>query len=265
MSAKKKDNKTPDANWVLRNLVGAVAFVVFVIIVVSVFLSVFTKHGQEVTVPDFTGMTMQEAEVVAAAAGIKVVESDSVYIRNMRKAAVYNQNPKAGESVKKGRRIQLTTNTRVARRVPMPDLVGLSLHQARTTLANRGLVLGKLIYVRDIATNHVLKQQYKGMQIPASQMIEGGSTIDLVLGLDSIDGKTYIPGLSGKKAKRAIEILQDNSLNVGKIVYDRSVRTYADSVNAVVYTQKPESGNKAYIMGTTVSIGLTIDPSKIQQ
>ena len=38
----------------------------------------------------------------------------------------------------------------------MPNLVGLSMRQAIAELQSRGLVLGKLVYVEDLATTNVL-------------------------------------------------------------------------------------------------------------
>ena len=52
-----------------------------------------------------------------------------------------------------------------AKKVSMPNLVGYSMRQAKAELNSRGLSLGKLIYVSDIATNNVLKQIYRNREI----------------------------------------------------------------------------------------------------
>jgi len=154
----------------------------------------------------------------------------------------------------------LTTNSRKARKIAMPSLVGLSTQQAKTELANKGLVLGKLIYVRDIATNNVMKQQYRGYDIKAGALIYAGSTINLVVGLSPSDNKTYVPDVIGKKQIRAVEAIHDSYLNVGKVTFDRTVKNYNDSLNAVVYSQTPLHTRRAYTMGNEVSIKLSLDP-----
>lgn len=251
-------------NWIVKNLlIAAGIFIVLIIAVVSG-LSLFTHHGSEIVVPDFTNMTFAEASEVAASAGVRVEVEDSVFIRQMRRGAVYNQSPKPGSKVKKGRRVILTTNTRVPKKIPMPSLVGFSMNQAKGEIQSKGLVLGRLIYTRDIATNNVLRQQYKGKDIQPGTEIEVGSTINLVLGLSSLDGQTYVPRLVGQKYAKALNTVQDNSLNVGKISFDSSVRTYNDTLKAVVYQQSPVHGTRPYVMGTEVSLYFTVDPQKIE-
>lgn len=228
-------------NWIVKNLLLAAAFVTVIVAAVSLFLSVVTRHGEEIAVPDFTGMTIEEAGAVASSANLKAVVTDSVYVRRMRPGAVYMQNPKAGSNVKKGRKIRLTTNTMAPKEVYMPSLVGVSLRQAKAELLRNGLALGKLIYVKDIATNNVLRQQRYGFDIEAGAPVSSGTRIDLVLGLGN-DDMTQVPDLGGKSYMQALDIIQDNSLNVGRMRFGSGIKDYADSVNAVVRSQNPAPG-----------------------
>lgn len=250
--------------WILKNLVLAVVAVFLFVAVISLLLRLGTQHGREIEVPDFTNMIYSEALPLAKDAGVKIRVTDSVYVPKMRRDAVYNQTPKAGEHVKRGRLISLTTNSRVAKKIAMPSLVGLSMQQASAELASKGLTLGKLVYVRDIATNNVIKQRYNGRDIKAGSLIYSGSTVDLVVGLNSNDGRTYVPDVKGKKYVRAVETIHGSSLNVGKVSFDSSVKNYADSLNAVVFSQTPASSRRACTMGTEVSISLTVDLSKLE-
>jgi len=181
----------------------------------------------------------------------------------MEKGAVFRQVPKAGSIVKSGRRIQLTTNAVIPKKVPMPNLVGYNVKQAKAELASRGLTLRKLKYVEDIATNNVIKQLYLNNPIPAGKNIESGSDIDLVLGLNHNDSHTSVPEVIGQKYLRAVDIIQDNYLNVGKLSFDNSVKTYSDSLNAVVYRQSPSASNKPLEMGSSVALSLTVNPEKM--
>ena len=251
--------------WIPFNLGLAVCLVLALVMGTNALLRCVTQHGRELIVPDFTNMTYEEARVAAADAGVRVVVNDSVYVRQMRKGAVYNQTPKAGASVKYGRRILLTTNTRQPKKIAMPSLVGLSMYMAKAELATKGLNLGRLIYQEDIATNNVLGQRYKGRGIEAGTMILSGSSIDLVVGLNPNDAQGYVPNLIGKKYPRAVETIHDNSYNVGKVKFDSSVKTYADTLNAVVYSQKPGADGAAYTIGREISIELSVDPDKISK
>ena len=177
----------------------------------------------------------------------------------MAKGAVYSQNPKAGSQVKKGRRILLTINALHSKKVTMPNLVGYSMRQAKAELNSRGLTLGKLTYVSDIATNNVLRQVYNNREIKPGKQIESGAVIDLVVGLNPTDNQTYIPDLKGMKYLRAVDAIHDNSLNIRKVSFDSNVRTYADSLNAVVYRQSPTASNAPILMGSDVSIYLSLE------
>ena len=230
-----------------------------VVAAASIFLSVRTRHGKEVVVPDLTSQTVQDALSTAGAAGLRVQVTDSVYMKRMARGAVVSQLPKAGAKVKPGRKISLTINSLVPKKVSMPNLVHVSLRQAKAELAAKGLVLGRLTYVSDIATNNVLEQQYKGRSVAPGRQLYAGSEIDLVLGLNGADAMTYVPDLHGYKYLRAIDALHDNSLNVSGVFFDKSVRTYSDSLNAVVYSQRPSATGYPTVMGTGVTIYLSVD------
>ena len=253
------------SNWIVRNLILAVLFVVVVLVAANILLSVGTQHNKEIAVPDFTNMTFDEASYNAGRIGLKVEITDSVYVRRMKKGAVFTQFPKGGSKVKKGRTIQLTTNAKTAKEVTMPLLVGYSMRQAKAELSSRGLNLGRLIYVNDIATNNVLKQFFNSREIAAGSQIESGSVIDLMVGLNSEDNRTYAPDVKGLKYLRAVDAVHDNSLNIGKLNFDKEVRTYSDSLNAVVYKQSPSISGGPLTMGATVSLWLTTDEGKIAE
>jgi beta-lactam-binding protein with PASTA domain len=182
----------------------------------------------------------------------------------MRKGAVYRQNPAPGSHVKSGRRIALTINAINSKKLTMPNLVGLSMRQAKAELLSRGLVLGKLIYVQDMATNNVLKQIFENAEIEPGTMIESESSIDLVVGLNGYDFVTYVPDVIGLKQISAVDAVHDNSLNIKTLQFDRSVKDYDDSLNAMVWRQVPEPSDSVHVkMGSDVTLYLTLDTNKI--
>lgn len=251
------------SNWIVRNILLAIAVIVALGIAAQIGLGVLTEHGHETTVPDFTGMSVAQAEKAAKHAGMRTDVVDSIYVKRMGRGAVVRQEPKPGAMVKKGRRVQITINAVTPKKIPMPNLVGYSLRSAMAELDSRGLTLRKLIYVNDIATNNVLRQLYHNSEIQPGRMIPSESKIDLVLGLNSTENVTGVPDVSGQHYRRAIEMIQGNSLNVGNVVFDKKIRTYQDSLNAVVYRQNPGPEVRNIVMGRTVSIYLTLDEEKV--
>lgn len=253
-----------NSNWVVKNLLAAFSIVLMLVVGAMIFLNVFTKHNQELSVPDLANMLVDEAQVVAEQAGMRVDVTDSAFVKRMRRGAVYRQNPAPGSKVKKGRRIALTINAVNPRQITMPDLIGYSTRQAKAELLSRGLVLGKLIYVQDMATNNVLRQLHGNTEIEPGTMVESESVIDLVVGLNSRDNVTFVPYLAGLRNLSAVEAVHDHSLNLGRLRFDETVRDYEDSLNAVVYRQVPEASDSISVrMGESVDIYLTLDLSRV--
>lgn len=230
----------------------------------NMLLKVITKHNQEITVPDLTNMSVEEASDILSERHMRLDVVDSVFVKRMGKGLIYRQNPAAGSKVKEGRRILLTINAVNAKKVSMPNLIGYSMRQAKAEILSRGLQVGRLIYVSDIATNNVLRQVCSNTEIRPGTQIESGSKIDLVLGLNNEDNTTYIPYIIGLKYMNATEAIIDNSLNIKEIHFDKTVKDYSDSLNAVVYRQTPEASEEQPIpMGSEISLYMTTDTRKI--
>ena len=246
-------------NWIVKNLLGAVIFFVLLLVGAAVGLNLITRHGKTVTAPDFTNLSVQDAESLAKEAGVGVKVVDSVFVKRLPGGVVYRQIPQAGANVKKGRSIFLTINSVVPRKVVMPNLYGYSVTEARAELKNRGLNLGKLNYVRDIATNTVLGQYCGGVELSAGDLVVNGSDIDLKVG--SEDNTTVVPRLIGMKYVSAVDAIHDRFLNTGKVVFDADIKTYADSVDALVYKQDALGATRN--LGAPVNIYLTLDKSKL--
>lgn len=247
------------SNWIVKNLLGALVLVVVLMITVRIFLGAVTHHGDQSSVPDFTGMSVAEATSAARKVGMRTEVVDSIYVKRMHRGSVVRQEPKAGSTVKEGRRIQLTINAVTPKSIPMPNLVGYSLRSAAAALSSQGLELGKLVYVDDIATNNVLRQIYRNYEIKPGKMIPSESRIDLVLGLNESECETSVPDLTGMKYRRAVDVIHDNSLNVGNVIYASGIKTYADSVNAVVRRQNPEPLTASIPRGHNVTIYLGLE------
>lgn len=252
------------SNWIVRNLTIAVVLVLVLAVGTMVFLNVVTQHNREINVPDFSNLSVAEAEMLAASEGVRVDVTDSVFVKRMKRGAVYRQNPAPGSKVKKGRRVVLTINAVNAKKVTMPNLVGLSLRQAKAELLSRGLVLNRLVYVQDMATNNVLRQLKGNRQIEPGTQIDSETEIDLVLGLNDLDNRTYVPDVTGLKNMSAVDAVFDHSLNIKNLRFDDTVKDYDDSLNAVVYRQDPMASDSVSVaMGEAVVLYLTIDTEKV--
>ena len=248
-------------NWIFTNLLWAAVYFVVLLAAAGIGLNLITRHGKTVTTPDFTNLTVEQAQALAKESHVGVKVVDSVFVRRLQGGVVYRQSPKAGSNVKKGRSIFLTINSVVPRKVVMPNLYGYSVTEARAELQNRGLNLGRLNYVRDIATNTVLGQYCDGVELNAGDLVVNGSNIDLKVGVGKEDNVTTVPSVIGLKYVSAVDAIHDRFLNTGRVTFDKDIRTYADSVDAVVYKQDTPGATKS--LGAGVNIYLTLDPEKL--
>jgi len=168
-------------NWLLNIGLGIGATSVFILLL-FLWINWFTNHNVVVQVPDIVGINMQEAIEKLDDVGLRFEITDSVYLENMKRDAISEQDPIAGSDVKPNRIIYLVVNALDKPKVKMPMLVDQSLTLAKALIKNNGLELGNIDYVYDeIGNNLVTKQSINGMEVPAGKMITEGTRIDLVV------------------------------------------------------------------------------------
>jgi beta-lactam-binding protein with PASTA domain len=233
-------------------------------LILVIFLFVFTRHGQSYPVPSFIGLKHNEVVKLSKKYKLRFEITDSVYIMTRKPGTVVEQNPIAGTKVKQNRRILITINAKSPKKVGMPDIVGVTLRQAKAILDQQGLIVGTLSFVPDIAVNNILEQKFKGKHIAEGSLIPKGSRVDLVLGKGMLNEQTGLPLLIGLTQSEARNRLIEASINLGQVKYDETIKDYKDSLNAMVYSQYPAySEFNSISFGARVDIWLTLNESRI--
>ncbi len=245
------------------NIVLIAGVILAVAVVSYMAMALGTRHGMRRTVPDFTGLRIDDAEYYASRRGLHIVVNDSLYVPAYPGGMVLDQLPEGGVDVKSGRKIYVTINSFKQKMVPVPYVAERSLRQAKNMLETAGLAIAELVYVEDIATNYVLAEFYGNTEITADSRVkaEMGSGITLRVGLANGDGVTGVPRLVGRSLADARSKIWESGLNVGKIDYDEGV-TMLNRNDARVYSQSlPAGGRTAY--GSKVALALTLDAEKV--
>jgi len=152
----------------LKHLGIAMTIAISFIIIILLWLNIYTRHGQARPVPSFIGFSTDEAEELAKKARLKYQVIDSIYTSLVPRGCVAEQNPKPGFKVKKWRNIALTINAFRPEMVAMPNLVDLPLRQAIALIESSGLVMGTLRYKPDLSIDVVLNQLHNGKEISES-------------------------------------------------------------------------------------------------
>jgi len=225
-------------------------------------LGIITHHGEGLSVPDFSGLSLTEARDLADDKNLKIDVMDSVFNAPGKKGTVITQTPPPNFKVKEGRTIHVVIKTFNPEKIQMPDFTGVSLIQAKADIESYGLRIGKLRYEPDIATNNVLKQFFNGKPIAPGTLIEKNSPVDLVLGRGNSSEATSVPNLIGNNRGEAYKRATDNSLNIGTMHFDETVITTEDSSMAIVWKQIPPINSQSS-MGSTIEVWLTLDQKKI--
>jgi len=249
----------------LKNLGFAVIIVVGVVMMLLIWMNFYTRHGQARPVPDFLGLTMEQTAKLAKKSRLRYQVIDSIYTTIVPRGCIAEQNHKPGFKVKKWRNVLLTINAFHPEMVAMPNLVDLPKRQAILLIESSGLEIGQLKYMPDLSIDVVIDQLYNGKNIPEGDSLQKGSVVDLVLGKGLSNQRTSVPNLLGMKLDPAKNKILASSLNLGTYVYDKTIVSGADTLNAYVYKQNPEFKDNATLqLGSAIYLWLTVDLAKFQ-
>lgn len=247
-----------------KQLIMAILIIMALIILLLILLNFYTRHGQARPVPDFTGLSTEEAQQLARKNKMKYVIIDSVYTAVVPRGYIAEQNPEPGFRVKKWRNINLTINAFNPEMVAMPNLIDLPKRQAIALIESAGLTVGELRYIPDLSIDVVLKQLFNGREVLTGDSLQKGSVIDMVLGKGLSNQRTPVPDLIGMNLEPARNRILASSLNLRTFIYDNTISSGDDTINAFVYRQTPEFREELSLqLGSDVYLWLTIDSAKL--
>ena len=172
---------------VLKNIVYILLVSLLLVWIISFAMRIYTQHGKTITVPDFTGLSIDKLDDFCTEHKLSYLIIDSIYDFKKPKGSVITQEPYIGAKVKENRTIYLSVVATMPEQISVPDLIDLSLRQASSMLETYGLKLGRIEYTHSEFKNAVLEQRYRGRTIKPEMTVKFGSAIDLVLG-DGIKG-----------------------------------------------------------------------------
>lgn len=185
-----QDNPAPRkkrCNILLLNI-AAMLIVTAVLFTSAIFgLDIYTRHGQEVRMPDLRGLSEQAAAGKLQLLGLQARIDDSVYVKTLPAGVIYEQTIVAGERVKTGRTVGLVINSGDAPQLVLPDIAdNSSLREAIASLSALGFKLGPTEYING-EKDWVYEVKRNGHNVGAGSRIDSDDEIVLVAG----DGATY--------------------------------------------------------------------------
>ena len=242
-----------------KNLGLAVLLTIVLIWFTMLMLSFYTKKGENIPAPDLKGLTLAQVESLTGKNDLRFVVEDTIYRKEVQPGTVVMQNPVAGHKIKPNRLIYITLASSMPEQVEVPKLTDVSSRQARVLLESKGFALGNIELRPSEFNDLVLEQKHNGQMISPGSRLDNGSTIDLVVGKNMAGGETTIPDLSLLTLADAKNLLNGRSLNIGSVIYDATVLTSGDSINALIWKQMPLPDSTAFVMpGISVDLWLKL-------
>lgn len=169
-----------------KHLAIALAIIVVLVFVLLKFLSIKTNHGEEIPVPDLSKMQVKIAQEKLDELGLELILLDTVdFNSEMPPYSIVEQDPKAENTVKDGRKIYVKVNAGEYDDVTLPALKGKTFRQVSANIKSLGLKEGKITYKPHIAKDEVLGVTQNGKTLKVGDKVKKNSTLDFVLG----DGK----------------------------------------------------------------------------
>ena len=167
----------------IRTLILMIVVFIIGIFLVMKFLNYETNHEQRIEVPNLAKMELAVADKSLAELDLNFMVIDSASFNpEYPPKSVMEQNPEAGDFVKKGRKIYLTLNPSSYRKIVVPNVLGKTKRQVITQLTSAGFKIGESTYIPDIGRDVVRKLKFSGKELKAGMSIPKNSAIDLVLG-----------------------------------------------------------------------------------
>ena len=180
-----------------------------------------SKGVQEITVPDLTGMTSDQAQKALTASGLKYAKGAAEYSDTVEKDHVARQDIAAGENVAKDTVVTYYLSLG-SEGIEVPNVVGMSRGNAVTTLNNAGLIVDTDNYT------------YEASDQPEGTVLAQTPAAGSKLQKDGLVALTLSKGPEKKTFSVAV-----NANGGGKISASASSVTEGDSVTITI---TPDSG-----------------------
>jgi eukaryotic-like serine/threonine-protein kinase len=247
----------------LKHLILATGISLAAIFLVLLSLKLYTRHGESITVPNLYGYTEYEFREILEKLDLKYLITDSIYIEDVTAGGVIDQVPEPGHGVKVSRTMFLTINAIAPEQVTIPRLTDISLRQSLAQLESAGLLPGEVTYKPSEFKNLVLQAKANNREVFEGDKVAKGTRIDLIVGSGQEMELVYLPVINGLTLETARQIIAESMLSVGAVIYDNTIISRYDSLNARVWKQQPDHRTIMQVnIGSSVDIWVSMDENK---
>lgn len=196
---------------------------------------VVSKGVGDITVPDLTDLTVDQARQRLKDLGLVVGKITQQSVDGKKDGVIITQSPSGDSKVSKGTTIDLVVNKAKAKKVKVPNLVGMTLKDARDTLSN--IQLGVNQVSGSVEEKSVVIEQ----SIKAGDEIDEGSTLNLTTEFKDDKKKSdKKDGNSGNKTTGTIDV----TVPAGSKNQELKIVVKDDEGSAVIYDDTNKPGDR---------------------
>ena len=196
---------------------------------------VVSKGIGDITVPDLTDLTVDQARQRLKDLGLVVGKITQQSVDGKKDGVIIAQSPSGDSKVSKGTTIDLVVNKAKAKKVKVPNLVGMTLKDARDTLSN--IQLGVNQVSGSVEEKSVVIEQ----SIKAGDEIDEGSTLNLTTEFKDDKKKSdKKDGNSGNKTTGTIDV----TVPAGSKNQELKIVVKDDEGSAVIYDDTNKPGDR---------------------
>ena len=210
-----------------------------------------TNSGEKIRIPSLAGMSLKEAKATLSTLNLSLAVKEEIFSEDVPKGKVIDSDPSGGGKVRKNGTVYVTISGG-QERIKVPELLGLTLDAATTTLSKANLKLGSTStsFSATVDTGLIISSNP-----PAGFDAKKNSLVSLVIskGIQQMSLTSFV-GLSSDQALNELN-------NLGAKVLSKY--EYSDTVPAGNIISQDPDGSAPIAKGATVTITISKGPSSI--
>lgn len=244
--------------YFLRNLGALFAFLFIFFTLMGFILRFYTRHGESLTIPNYVGMSFEEAKRKAQNRSFTVVVLDSIFEPEKIPGTIFQQTPTPNTRVKQNRTIYFSVYSSTPPDIELPSLVGnydFEQYAKKLRVLKLKAVIKERVFDKIQGENTIMYLYVDGKKIMDSDLRKGvkvpqGSTVEFVV-TQRHTGLVQLPDLVCRQYQEAYFLITSMNLTVGTVY-----GTVTDE--AYVWKQEPEYADSLMIqVGQQINIYLT--------
>ena len=210
-----------------------------------------TNSGEKIRIPSLAGMSLKEAKATLSNLNLSLAVKEEIFSEDVPKGKVIDSDPSGGGKVGKNGTVYVTISGG-QERIKVPELLGLTLDAATTTLSKANLKLGSTStsFSATVDTGLIISSNP-----PAGSDAKKNSLVSLVVskGIQQMSLTSFV-GLSSDQGLNELN-------NLGAKVISKY--EYSDTVPAGNIISQDPDGSAPIAKGATVTITISKGPSSI--